>query len=308
MAEQLKIGVVGAGTIGSSWAALFLAKGHKVSIYDPAPNAKALVAEFISTAWPALVRMGVTSNTAMPSFDFHESAAKAVAGCDFVQESGPENITAKRDLLASMETSLSPQAIVASSTSGLMPSELQAGRKGAERYLVGHPFNPPHLIPLVEVVGGAETSPEAIEKALTFYRHLGKKAIRVNKEMPGHVANRMQAALYREAIHLVLEGVATPAEVDAAVAYGPGLRWAIMGPHASHSLGGGSGGMRHVLEHIGPGISAWWETLGEPQINAETIDRLVRAYEADNPPGNDDLAARRDKLVVEILETINRSS
>ena len=301
-----KLGVVGAGTIGCSWAALFLAKGFQVSIHDPAAGAELRAREFIENAWPTLLQLEVACSDALPAFEFHDSAAAAVAGCQFVQESGPENLQSKQLLLADMEAGLESTAIVSSSTSGIMPSDIQSGRISPERYLVGHPFNPPHLVPLVEVVGGAETSNAVIEQTMAFYTSLGKKAIRINKEVPGHVANRMQAALYREAIHLVLEGVATPVEVDAAVAYGPGLRWAIMGPHASHSLGGGPGGMRHLLEHIGPGISAWWESLGEPLITPETIDQLVNAYEADNPPSNEVLTARRDKLLPGVLQTIQK--
>lgn len=301
-----KLGVVGAGTIGCSWAALFLARGYRVSIYDPAEGAEHRAQEFIDNAWPNLLQLGVAESDVPPQFEFHHSASAAIAGCQFVQESGPENIESKRQLLAEMEASLEPGAIVSSSTSGIMPSEIQAGRKSPERYIVGHPFNPPHLIPLVEVVGGAATSDAVIEQTMAFYKSLGKKAIRINKEVPGHVANRMQAALYREAIHLVLEGVATPAQVDDAVAYGPGLRWAIMGPHASHSLGGGPGGMRHLLEHIGPGIGAWWESLGEPTITPESIEQLVSAYEADNPPSNEILEARRDKLLLGMLTTIQK--
>jgi len=226
---------------------------------------------------------------------------------DLVQESGPENLHSKQQLYASMEAGLGKDTIVASSTSGFMPSQLQDERICPERYIVAHPFNPPHLIPLVEVVRGTETDVAVVDWAMAFYHWLGKKPIRIEREVQGHVANRMQAALYREAIHLVLEGVAAPDAVDTAVAYGPGLRWAIMGPHRSHDLGGGEGGMRHLLEHIGPNIDRWWDDLGQPRINEQSIDKLVSAYKATNPPSIRELEQERDLLLIELLKTLQRS-
>jgi 3-hydroxyacyl-CoA dehydrogenase len=300
------VAVVGAGTIGASWATQFLAKGLEVTVYDPGPDCESRIRAFVDNAWPALERLGLAGEADRRKLRFVDNPADAVAKAAFVQESGPENLDAKRDLFARLEGKLPNDAIVSSSTSGLMPSELRKGRVGPERYLVGHPFNPPHLIPLVEVVGGQGSDPDIVGWTVAFYTWLGKKAIRIEKEMPGHVANRMQAALYREAIHLVLEGVATPADVDAAIAYGPGLRWALMGPHATHELAGGEGGMRHLLEHIGPGIDAWWQTLGQPRLTPETIDKLVDAYQADGPPSIQALAARRDRLLLALLETLVR--
>lgn len=300
------VAVIGAGTIGASWATLFLARGLEVAVYDPAPDSENRVRAFVDNAWPSLERLGLGREADRERIRFVVDPAEAVAGADFVQESGPENLEAKRDLFSRLESKLKPSAIVASSTSGLMPSELRVGRVRPGRYVVGHPFNPPHLIPLVEVISGTGADSDSIDWALAFYTRLGKKAIRIEKEMPGHVANRMQAALYREAIHLVLEGVATPADVDAAIAYGPGLRWALMGPHALHDLAGGDGGMRHLLEHIGPGIDAWWQTLGQPRLTPETIDRLVDAYQADRLPSVQALAAERDRLLLALLETLGR--
>jgi len=301
-----RVAVVGAGTIGASWATLFLSRGLAVAIYDPMPDVESKVRAFIDKAWPALERLGLGDHADPARLSFFDDPAEVVADAEFVQENGPENLEAKRELYARLESKLPPATVVASSTSGLMPSELQAGRVGPERFIVGHPFNPPHLVPLVEVVGGPSADPAVMDWAVDFYNGLGKRAIRIEREIPGHVANRMQAALYREAINLVLEGVATPADVDAAVAYGPGLRWALMGPHTLHDLGGGEGGMRHLLEHIGPGIDAWWQTLGQPRITPETIDALVSSYQADNPPSIQDLAKERDALLLALLETLSR--
>ncbi|MEM7044395.1 MAG: 3-hydroxyacyl-CoA dehydrogenase NAD-binding domain-containing protein, partial [Pseudomonadota bacterium] len=290
-----RVAVIGAGTIGASWATQFLAKGLHVTIYDPGPDSERRIRAFVDNAWPTLERLGLDDRANPENIRFVCDLPAAVADSDFVQESGPENLNAKRDLYARLEPKLPLDTVVSSSTSGFMPSELREGRVGPERYIVGHPFNPPHLIPLVEVVGGSDADPVVLDWAVDFYTWLGKKAIRIEKEMPGHVANRMQVALYREAIHLVLEGVATPADVDAAIAYGPGLRWALMGPHALHELAGGQGGMRHQLEHIGPGIETWWNDLGKPDITPETIDGLVAAYQADGPPAVQELATERDR-------------
>jgi len=302
-----RVAVIGAGTIGASWATFFLSKGLEVAIYDPKSDAELGIRAFIDKAWPALERLGLDNNANPEKLRFHDDPADAVADIAFVQESGPEDLEAKQELYARLERTLEPSTIVASSTSGFMPSELQAGRSGPERYVVGHPFNPPHLIPLVEVIGGPAADPAVVDWTVAFYAGLGKRPIRIEKEMPGHVANRMQAALYREAIHLVLEGVATPTDVDAAIAYGPGLRWSLLGPHALHELAGGPGGMRHQLEHLGPAMSAWWADLGKPSITTSTIDRLVEAYEAEDPPAIEDLAAERDRLLLALLETLSQA-
>jgi carnitine 3-dehydrogenase len=302
--EVRRVAVLGAGTIGASWTALFLAGGLEVGIYDPAAGTEARVQGFIERAWPALERLGLVRTGAPAAPSFHADPAAAVEGADWVQENGPENLEAKRVLYAAIEPGLGRKTVVASSTSGLMPSELQAGRLSPERYIVAHPFNPPHLIPLVELVGGRATAPAAIDRAEAFYQGVGKVTIRVRREVPGHVVNRMQVALYREAINLVLAGVADLADVDRGIAYGPGLRWAIMGPHATHHLAGGKGGLRHLLEHIGPGLQRWMDDLGGLRITPDVIERLVAAQEAGDPPSIERLEAERDALLLALLETL----
>jgi carnitine 3-dehydrogenase len=302
-----RVAVIGAGTIGASWAALFVAHGLQVAVRDPAEGADRRVRAFVAHARPALEQLGLVRNPEAGAMTFHGDPAEAVEGARFVQESGPENLAAKRALLARMEQGLAADAIVASSTSGFLPSDLQAGRIGPERYLVGHPFNPPHLIPLVELVGGRATDPAVLDRAGAFYESVGKRPIRIRREVPGHVANRMQVALYREAIHLVLEGVASVEDVDAAIAYGPGLRWAIMGPHVLHHLAGGEGGLRHQLEHIGPAMEGWWRDLGRPDLTPDVIDRLVDAFQAGRPRSIDALAAERDALLIALLQSLNEA-
>jgi carnitine 3-dehydrogenase len=299
-----RVAVLGAGTIGASWTALFLAGGLEVGVYDPAPETETRVRRFVEGAWPTLERLGLVGANAPAAPRFHRSPAGAAEGADWVQENGPENLDAKRALYAAMEPGLEADAVVASSTSGIMPSELQAGRAGEGRYIVAHPFNPPHLIPLVELVGGRATEPATIDRAEAFYRSVGKVTIRVKREVPGHVVNRMQAALYREAINLVLAGVADLEDVDRGIAHGPGLRWAIMGPHATHHLAGGRGGLRHLLEHIGPGLQRWMDDLQDLRITPDVIERLVAAHEASHPLSIERLEAERDALLVALLETL----
>jgi carnitine 3-dehydrogenase len=299
-----RVGVVGAGTIGASWTAIFLARGLEVAVFDPRADADRFVRRFVEQAWPALERLGLMQDADPTRLRMVDDPARAVEGADLVQESGPEHLPTKRELYARMEAGLGTETVVASSTSGFMPSELQEGRTGPERYVVGHPFNPPHLIPLVEVVGGRATDPAVVDWTYDFYRALGKQPIRVRKEIPGHVTNRMQAALYREAIHLALEGVADIHDIDIAISAGPGLRWALWGPHMIHHLAGGEGGMRHLLEHIGLGMQGWWQTLGDPRITPETIDRLVGQFEAGGPPPLDQLVRERDALLLAVQEAI----
>jgi carnitine 3-dehydrogenase len=299
-----RVAVLGAGTIGASWTAQFLARGLSVAVYDPAPDVPTRVREFVAQAWPTLERLGLSADADPGRISFHDDPAAAVEGAALVQENGPENLQIKRALFARIDAALPPEAVVASSTSGFMPSELQAGRRGPERYVVGHPFNPPHLIPLVEVVGGQATDPAVVDWTAEFYAALGKRPIKIRREVPGHVANRMQVALYREAIHLVLEDVASIEDVDAAIAYGPGLRWAMMGPHMAHHLAGGRGGLRHLLEHIGPGIERWWNDLGRPDLTPAAIERLVGAFDRAEARPIRQLEAERDVLLVALLETL----
>jgi carnitine 3-dehydrogenase len=299
-----RIAVIGAGTIGASWATLFLAHGSEVAVHDPAPDIERKVRAFIAGAWPTMAPLGLAAGADPDRVTFHADPAQAVEGAALVQENGPESLGAKQALFARLEQALARDAIVASSTSGLLPSDLQAGRILPERYLVAHPFNPPHLMPLVELVGGRATAPAVLERAAAIYRSVGKRPITIRREMPGHVANRMQAALYREAIHLVLEGVASIEDVDAAIAYGPGLRWAIIGPHMLHHLAGGEGGLRHLLEHIGPGIESWWRDLGRPDLTPAVIDRLVASFDRGEHRPIREIAAERDALLIGLLETL----
>src|SRR6516225_8597437 len=235
-----RIAIIGTGVIGASWTSLFLAKGLQVIATDVAPNAEAALKKFVDTAWPALKRLGLSAGASQSNVTFTADLAQAVAGVDLVQENGPERIDFKQKLYGQLDDLLAAEVIIASSSSGLTMSQIQNGaRAHPERCVIAHPFNPPHLIPLVEIVGGAKTSEETIRRASEFYTSIGQRTVRLNKEMPGHVANRLQGALAREVYYLVAEGVVSAADVDTALSWGPGLRWGVMGNLMLNHLGGG---------------------------------------------------------------------
>ena len=297
------VAVVGTGVIGASWAALFLARGLDVVASDPAAGAEARLRSAIEAAWPALTRLGLADGASPERCRFAPTLDEAVAGVDFVQENGPEDLELKRDAYRRLDEAAAPEIVLASSSSGLKPSDIQAAcARHPERVLIGHPFNPPHLVPLVEVVGGAATSEAAIGRATAFYASLGKRPIRIRRELVGHVANRLQAALWREAFHLVETGAVTVAEVDAAIAHGPGLRWALMGPCLLQHLSGGPAGLRHTLDHLGPLIETMWADLGAPALTPGLKRRLVEGVAEELAPIDPDaMMAERDRLLVDLL-------
>ena len=300
-----RVAVIGAGTIGASWAAGFLARGLDVTASDPAPEGEAFVRHYVANAWPALSRLGLAADASPDRLAFVRDPLAAVAGADFVQESGPEREDAKVELFRQLDSVLAEDIVIASSSSGLLISNLQRSCRHPGRCVIGHPFNPPHLIPLVEVVGGAQTTPDAIARAIAFYAGIGKKPIHIRKEVAGHLANRLQAALWREAVHLVAAGVADVADVDAAIAYGPGLRWAIMGPNLTFHLAGGVGGIEHFMHHLAVPLQSWWQDLGNPELTPALQRRIVEgvAAEADGR-SIAELAAERDRILLKVLEAV----
>jgi carnitine 3-dehydrogenase len=300
--EVRRIAVVGAGVIGSGWAAHFLAQGLDVVATDPTPQAKDEMVRRIDRVWPFLVRLGLRPGASRDRLAFAATLAEAVRGVDFVQESGPERVDLKTSLFAELDALVPPEVILASSSSGLMMSSIQSRCRHPERCVIGHPFNPPYLVPLVEVVGGARTSPENLDRAMAFYTRVGKQPILLRKEARGHVANRLQAALWREAIHLVATGVASVADVDAAVRLGPGLRWSFMGPHLTFHLAGGNGGMKHFLEHLAGPVGTWWEDLGKPNLDEEVRASLIEGVR-EEAAGRTiaELEAMRDEKLVQLL-------
>jgi 3-hydroxyacyl-CoA dehydrogenase len=299
-----RVAIIGTGVIGASWASLFLAKGLEVVATDVAPNAEAALKRFIEAAWPALKRLGLATGASQSKLSFTADLATAVKGADLVQENGPERIEFKRKLYGQLDELLPAEVIIASSSSGLTMSEIQLGcRSHPERCVIGHPFNPPHLVPLVEIVGGAKTSEETIQRVAEFYTALGKRTIRLHKEVPGHVANRLQSALSREVYHLVSEGVVTAADADTALSWGPGLRWGIMGSLLLNHLGGGQGGIEHFFEQFAAPMTAWWKVLGQPLLTPEVQKQLIDSVRAEvGSRSVDELAAERDEMLLELIE------
>ena len=298
------VAVIGGGLIGQSWAALFLAHGLRVTVQDVAEGFEARVRDAVAAAWPDLERLGLASGPVpYERLGFAGAIVDACAGAGLVQECGPDRIDAKREILAAIEAGAPETALIASSTSSLLASDLQAGARHPGRILVAHPFNPPHLVPLVEIVPGAQTSAEAVAAARAFYGALHREVIVMKKEAVGHIANRLGAALFREAVHLVAEGIASVEDVDRAIAHGPGLRWALMGPFATYHLGGGAGGFRHYLEHLGPTQAARWADLGDPALDEESRAKLIAGVDA-ALAGVDTgkLAETRDAGLVAILK------
>jgi carnitine 3-dehydrogenase len=297
------IGIVGTGVIGASWAAYFLARGFGVAAADPADGAELRLRSFVDDFWPVLERLGLDSGASKGRLSFHSRIEQAVEGCIFVQENGPERVSVKRELLARISAAAPPDSLIATSSSGLSVSEIQEVAVHPERVVLGHPFNPPHLIPLVEVGGGRLTAEEAIGKALAFYTSIGKRPIRMRREIKGHIANRLQAALWREAFYLVAQGIASVEDIDTAISHGPGLRWAVLGPFLNLHLSGGPGGIARLLQHLGPPIESWWKDLGRVSLTEELNAKIVEGVRGElNGADPAELAYRRDAMVLALLQ------
>ena len=302
-ATDKPIAVVGSGVIGRSWAALFLAHGLSVVATDPAPDAERLLLATIEQVWPTVHALGALAHPPFERLSFTASVGEAVSQAVFVQENGPERIDLKHIVMAQIDEAAGADVVIASSSSGLLPSVIQSGcARHPERVVIGHPFNPPHLIPLVEVVGGNATAPWAIDTAMAFYRSVHREPVHLRRELPGHLANRLQAALWREAFALIDSGAATVTDIDTVITNGPGLRWAAIGPFASFHLSGGEGGIGHNLEHLGPPMVDWWNTLTQPELTDELVATVVEQM-GDELDGRTsaDLERDRDSLIVRIL-------
>jgi len=299
------IAIVGTGVIGASWAALYLARGFNVTATDPAPNAEANLRKFIDAAWKDLTVIGLSPNASRDHLQFTTDMKKALADADLVQENGPERPEFKIKLFADMDDATPQDSIIASSSYGLTMSVMQSACKHPERCVIGHPFNPPHVIPLVEIVAGAKTSPQTVEQAISFYASIGKKPIHVRKEVVGHVANRLQAALYREIVYLIEQGVLDVTDADAAVCWGPGLRWGVMGPSLLFHLGGGQGGMQHFMEHLSGPLATWWKDLGKiTEFSPEVKQTIIEGVQSEAGDRSiDELERERDAMLLELLAT-----
>jgi carnitine 3-dehydrogenase len=303
-AAASRVAVIGTGVIGAGWAALFLARGLDVVAFDPAPGAPLRLRQAIDDAWPALTRLGLDATADRSRLRFASGITDAVQGAGFVQECGPEDAALKQALFAELDAATPTSVPIASSTSGFTPSQLQqACTVAPQRVLVGHPFNPAYLIPLVEVVPSPRTDPAVTHTCMEFYAGLGKRPVHVRREVPGHLANRLQAALWREAYSLVERGVASVADIDAAIAHGPGLRWALLGPLLNQHLSGGPGGMAHTLAHLGPPTQAWMADLGDPRLTPQLTRLLVDGVDEElRGVDQSSMVAQRDELLVLLLQ------
>lgn len=300
-----KVAVIGTGVIGNGWIARFLAQGLDVSAFDPAEGAEVRTREAIEQAWPSLEQVGLAEGASKDRLQFSGNIEEVVYDADYIQENVPEREELKKSVLNQIDQAAKPQAIIGSSTSGIKPSILQEGMSHPERFIVAHPFNPVYLLPLVEVVGGGATTKEVIDQANQFFEAIQMKPLTINKEVDGHVADRLMEALWREALHLVNDGVATTEEVDKAIIYGAGLRWAQMGPFLTFHLAGGEQGMRHMLDQFGPALKLPWTKLEAPDLTDELRERVIKGCE--NYAGDQtvaDLEKKRNEFLVKLLDLV----
>ena len=298
------VACVGAGVIGGGWVAHFLARGYDVVAWDPAPDAEERLRVLVDAAWPALESLGLADGADRDRLRVVPELQQAVSVADVVQESAPEDLDLKIDLLARIDAATPEDVVVSSSTSGFTMSEMQVGAVHPERLVVGHPFNPPYLIPLVEVVGGERTSAEVVAWTSEFFEAAGKSVITMDREVPGFIANRLQEALWREALHMVDAGEATVEQIDASITQGPGLRWAFHGPMLTFHLAGGQGGMAHMLDHFGPSLKSPWTRLDAPELTSTLRDAVVQGVDdADGRPVPE-LVAERDRNLIAIMRTL----
>ncbi len=302
------VAVIGGGTIGASWAAYFLSRGLAVTIVEPYLAEETMRAT-IDQMWLGLTALGLPDEADNTQLTICRQIDQNLADVDFVQENSPENLALKQDVVVELEQVISPKIVISSSTSSLLASDIQTKATHPARILVGHPFNPPHLLPLVEVVGGQQTSAEVVTWAMEFYREIGKQPVHVKKEVIGHIANRLTAALYREAVHIVAEGIGTVADVDAVMTNGPGPRWALMGPHLTYHLGGGSGGIQHYMAHLGPTQEHRWQELGDPKLTEAVQAQIIEGVLAEvGTLTRAELAQWRDDGLIHLLKWLSQNS
>jgi carnitine 3-dehydrogenase len=300
-----RVGIVGGGVIGGGWAVHFLAQGLDVIAFDPHPDAQARMLAMVEASWPSLEKLGLHSAASPDRLSFADCLEAAVADVDVVQESTPEVLDSKIEIFRRMDAAAAADTVLLSSTSGLSMTDMQIGCAHPGRTVVGHPFNPPYLIPLVEVVGGKKTDPEAVNWAAAFYERFAKRVVKLSMELPGFIASRLQEAMWREMLHMVANDEATVQEIDEAIVYGPGLRWAIMGPGMTFHVAGGEGGMAHVLDHFGPSLKWPWTRLEAPELTDELRRRMIDGCEAEaNGRSIGEMIRERDEALIEILNLL----
>lgn len=307
MTEIKCFGLVGGGVIGAGWAARALARGLDVVAWDPAPEGAAVLRAKVANAWPAMEKMGLAPGASQDRLTTVDSLEAVAEAADFIQESAPENLDVKIDVHSRIDAVAPAPVPIASSTSGLLPSEFQAKCRHPERVLVGHPFNPVYLLPLVEILGGKKTDPAVLDRAEVFYRGIEMHPLRVRTEIEGFLSDRLQEALWRENLHLVADGVATTGELDDAIVYGPGLRWAFMGVNKTFALAGGEQGMRHFMKQFGPALKLPWTKLEAPDLTEALIERMVEGTgEQLQGVAIRDLERLRDDCLIDIMRALSK--
>lgn len=305
--DQVKhVTSIGAGPIGAGWAAHFLARGYDVTAYLHDRNEEDKFMSVVNTAWPCLIDLGLADGASMERLTITDDLAKATKDAQFIQESAPERLPIKQDLYETLGRITASDVVIASSTSGLPMTDIQATCSTPERCVVGHPFNPPYLLPLVEVIGGNKTTDDALDWAMDFYATAGKEPVRLKKEIPGFIATRLQEALWREALHMVANGEATPEDIDRALRFGPAPRMAVQGQCMAFHVACGAGGMATNLDQFGPALKLPWTRLEAPELTRELRDAMVDGCNA-MTEGKDfeDMATDRDRRIVAILKAAN---
>lgn len=302
------ITVVGTGVIGNGWITRFLANGYTVTAYDPDPSAEERTRDAVKRAWPKMEQLGIAEGASIDKLLFETDMKQALANADFVQENVPEREGLKQTIIAEIDQYTKKEAVIASSTSGILPTVLQTKcTHHPERVIVGHPFNPVYLMPLVEIVGGEKTDSAYVEKAKQFYEKINMKPLVVRQEIEGHLADRLMEAVWRESLHIVNDGIATTEEIDASMIYGPGLRWALMGPFMTLHMGGGKQGMRHLLEQFGPALKLPWTKLEAPELTEELSEKVISECEAQTGSIEmEELEERRDHFLIELQQLLEK--
>ena len=302
-----QIAIIGTGVIGTGWCARLIANGHKVKAWDPAKNFGDRLQSEMKRLWPILKKSGMTEDASILNLSICPTLAEACVEADLIQESVPEDIEIKKTIHHEIDSVSKENALIVSSSSGLLPSEIQSDLSHPERFVIGHPFNPVYILPLVEIVGGSKTSTKTIKDVKDFYKSMGMYPLEVRKEIEGYLSDRLQEAQWREILHLVKDGVANTQELDDAIIYGPGLRWAMMGTCLTFHLAGGDAGMRHMLEQFGPALKLPWTKLEAPELTEDLIERLVEGTQLQAGDKTiDELGELRDSCLIEIIHALKK--
>ena len=308
MAKKKIVSIIGTGVIGAGWAARFIASGHHVQAYDPSPRSLKKLKTDVKKALISLSKIGLHKNASIKNLTYHNNLKDALKDTSFVQENAPEKEKLKTSLLKEIDQLLDKKILIASSSSGLLPTKIQSKCKFPNRVLIGHPFNPVYLLPLVEIVMGKKTSQQSALKLKKIYESIGMKPLMVRKEIEGYISDRLQEALWRESLHLIKDGIASTEEIDDAIVYGPGLRWAFMGVCLTFHLAGGEEGMKHMLEQFGPALKLPWTKLKAPELNKKLKDRMISGTKKQAGKFSiDDLEKQRDFFLIEIMKTLNNN-